>query len=160
MGLSRKAWNNVVIFSMLLMIFFLNGFHHKLNPDEQNLSVQRLFPEQSFILAMAFPGYKIERIGTAWRINGPWQADNEMLKNTVNQWQATELEPANVSLSSEQAITVAQFWLAGHELPWSFHLYYDAKNYYLFDKQTQAWLSVSASMAQSLFTPIPLDKHD
>ena len=72
MGLSRKAWNNVVIFAMLIMIFFLNGLHHKLNPNEQVSAPQRLLPEQTFVLTLAFPGYKIERIGTAWRSEGPW----------------------------------------------------------------------------------------
>ncbi|CAH9054526.1 hypothetical protein PSECIP111951_02009 [Pseudoalteromonas holothuriae] len=156
MGLTRKAWNNVVIFSMLLMIFFLNGIHHKLNPDDEVVGPQRLLPEHSFVLTLAFPGYKIERIGTSWRIDGPWQADAEQLKALVGLWQSTELDVASVSLSSDKAITVARFWLASTELPLSYQLYFDNQQYYLFDKQQQYWLELPTVMAKKLFAPVSL----
>ncbi|NOU52667.1 hypothetical protein HG263_19360 [Pseudoalteromonas sp. JBTF-M23] len=156
MGLTRKAWNNVVIFSMLLMIFFLNGIHHKLNPEEAPIGLQRLLPEQSFVLTLAFPGYKIERIGTSWRIDGPWQANAEQLQALVTLWQSAELEVSNVSLSADKALSVARFWLASEELPLSYQLYYDNQHYYLFDKQQQHWLLLSTEQAQQLFAPLSL----
>ncbi|BBN82914.1 hypothetical protein PA25_28990 [Pseudoalteromonas sp. A25] len=156
MGLTRKAWNNVVIFSMLLMIFFLNGIHHKLNPEEHVVGPQRLLPEQSFVLTLAFPGYKIERIGTSWRIDGPWQASVEQLHGLVTLWQSIELEVANESLSADKALSVARFWLASEELPLSYQLYYDNDQYYLFDKQQQHWLLLSTEQATQLFAPLPL----
>ena len=113
MGLSRKAWNNVVIFSMLLMIFFLNGLHHKLNPSQESLGPQALLPAQSFVLTLAFPGYKIERIGTSWRSDGPWQTTPEKMRELVLLWQSTELDTVDIALSVEQSLTVARFWLAG-----------------------------------------------
>jgi len=67
MQLSRKAWNNVLIFSMLLMIFFFNGLHKKLNSVPEVPRIQTVLPAQSFVLALSFPEQKIERIGTAWR---------------------------------------------------------------------------------------------
>ncbi|MBD1582112.1 hypothetical protein [Pseudoalteromonas sp. S16_S37] len=156
MGLTRKAWNNVVIFSMLLMIFFLNGIHHKLNPEEEAVGPQRLLPEQSFVLTLAFPGYKIERIGTSWRIDGSWQASAEQLQALVNLWQTLELEVTNTSLSADKALSVARFWLAAEELPLSYQLYYDNQQYYLFDKQQQHWLLLSAEQAKQLFEPLSL----
>lgn len=156
MGLSRKAWNNVVIFSMLLMIFFLNGVHHKLNPSNEVSGPQHLLPEQSFVLTLAFPGYKIERIGTSWRIDGPWQAKPEQVQALVNAWLAVKLEVADVTLSADKALSVARFWLAGQELPVSYQLYLDQGQYYLFDKQQQLWLHVPKELAQTLFLPLDI----
>jgi hypothetical protein len=156
MGLSRKAWNNVVIFSMLLMIFFLNGLHQKLNPDHEVSGPQQLLPEQSFVLTLAFPGYKIERIGTSWRIDGPWQATPEQVQALVNRWLALKLEVADVALSADKAISVARFWLAGQELPVSYQLYFEKEQYYLFDKQHQLWLHLSKDSAQALFLPLDI----
>ena len=156
MGLSRKAWNNVVIFSMLLMIFFLNGVHHKLNPSNEVSGPQQLLPEQSFVLTLAFPGYKIERIGTSWRIDGPWQAKPEQVQALVNDWLAVKLEVADVTLNAGKALTVARFWLAGQELPVSYQLYLEQGQYYLFDKQQQLWLHVPKELAQTLFLPLDI----
>lgn len=156
MGLSRKAWNNVVIFAMLIMIFFLNGLHNKINPNEQASGSQRLLPEQTFVLTLAFPGYKIERIGTAWRSEGPWQVSPNQLPLLIDAWQQVELELTDISLPSSKAVSVAQFWLAGEELPWSFQLYQDAEQYYIFDKQQQSWLILESELAYQLFEPLNL----
>ena len=67
MRLSRKGWNNVIIFSMLIMIFFLNGLHKKIGSDETQAQLQPLLPVQSFVLTLEFSDQKIERIGTSWR---------------------------------------------------------------------------------------------
>ncbi|CAM4080592.1 hypothetical protein [Pseudoalteromonas byunsanensis] len=158
MRLGTKAWNNVVIISMLLMIFFLNGLHHKLNPQTESEGPQRLLPEQSFVLALAFPGFKIERIGTSWRIDGPWQAQPKQLQALISLWQTMQLDVAQVSLHQEQALSVAQFWLAAQELPLSYQLYQADGQYYLFDKQQQHWLVLSFEQAQQLFAPLTLDK--
>ncbi|WP_105166811.1 hypothetical protein [Pseudoalteromonas sp. T1lg23B] len=159
MRLGTKAWNNVVIISMLLMIFFLNGLHHKLNPQTELQGPQRLLPEQSFVLTLAFPGYKIERIGTSWRIDGPWQAQPEQLQALVALWQTAQLDVAQVSLNQEQALSVAQFWLASQELPLSYQLYLADGQYYLFDKQQQHWLQLSFEQANQLFAPLALSSN-
>ncbi|OHU86262.1 MULTISPECIES: hypothetical protein [Pseudoalteromonas] len=159
MRLGTKAWNNVVIISMLLMIFFLNGIHHKLNPQSEPKGPQRLLPEQSFVLTLAFPGYKIERIGTSWRIDGLWQAQPEQLRALIALWQTTLLDVAQVSLNQDQALSVAQIWIASQELPLSYQLYQADGQYYLFDKQQQHWLQLSTEQANLLFAPLALDKQ-
>ncbi|ESP95365.1 hypothetical protein [Pseudoalteromonas luteoviolacea] len=163
MGLSRKAWNNVVIFSMLIMIFFLNGLHHKLNPQQAELTRVMVLPEQSFVLAMAYPGVKIERIGTTWRI------DNKLVDGTsssysaqdlvqiVQMWQNLELQAVEKQkVNPESAISVATFWLAGEELPLSYQLYRGSDTYLLFAQRQQHWLELSADQAKQLFKPIDI----
>ena len=67
MRLGRKGWNNVIIFSMLIMIFFLNGWHKQFLSGEQEPTLQAVLPTQSFVLTLSFVDQKIERIGTSWR---------------------------------------------------------------------------------------------
>ncbi|RZM81429.1 hypothetical protein [Pseudoalteromonas rubra] len=161
MRLSRKAWNNVVIFSMLIMIFFLNGIHQKINPPKEELGSMPLFEQQSFVLALGFPGYKIERIGTSWRLSADkdatWQAQPAELEALITRWQESELTlTENPGLPGSAALSVAQFWLAGSELPVSFQLYQQQQSYYLFARQSQRWFSVDKTQAQQLFAPIEL----
>ena len=67
MRLSRTGWNNVIIFAMLLMIFLFNGLHHKLMQSDSSDLIQPLLPTNSFVLTLAYPEMKIERVGTSWR---------------------------------------------------------------------------------------------
>ena len=160
MQLSRKAWNNVLIFSMLLMIFFFNGLHKKLNSVPEQPSIQTVLPAQSFILALSFPEHKIERIGTAWRsqplIESPasneWSANQENIVKLINDWQRVELSVSDVSPAKlAQPITVATLWLAGEQLPWLYQLYSAPQGYYLLDKSTQRVFLIDADKAQQLF---------
>ncbi|TMP25244.1 hypothetical protein CWB99_21280 [Pseudoalteromonas rubra] len=161
MRLSRKAWNNVVIFSMLIMIFFLNGIHQKMNPSNEETGSMPLFEQQSFVLALGFPGYKIERIGTSWRLSADaeatWQAPPATLDALVTRWQESELALTDSpGLPASAALSVAQFWLASSELPVSYQLYRQQQRYYLFARQSQRWFSLSKTQAQQLFAPIEL----
>ncbi|ATD09005.1 hypothetical protein SIO17_18155 [Pseudoalteromonas piscicida] len=158
--MSRKAWNNVVIFSMLLMIFFLNGLHYKLNPSDDKAKIQAVLPEQSFVLTVAFPGYKIERIGTSWRIELPQgsnQSFNEdALRALVAKWQSLQLLVVEAPKQLEPALSAAQFWLATQELPLSYQLYRSDNGFVLFDKQQQRWFELDSVQAKALFLPIEL----
>ncbi|OUS70854.1 hypothetical protein B5G52_12985 [Pseudoalteromonas sp. A601] len=160
MQLSRKAWNNVLIFSMLLMIFFFNGLHKKLNSVPEQPSIQTLLPAQSFILALSFPEQKVERIGTAWRsllllenpTSSEWSANQENIVKLINDWQGAELSVSEVSPAKlTQPITVATLWLAGEQLPWLYQLYSAPQGYYLLDKSTQRVFLIDANKAQQLF---------
>lgn len=77
--LSRQAWNNVLIFSMLIMIALLNGLHKKLGADEP-LSEVLLLPEHSLVLIVNFGEFSVERIGQSWRINQSTVAHNQQTK--------------------------------------------------------------------------------
>ena len=65
--LSRRAWNNVLIFSMLIMIMLLNGMHKKFDSADPLAKVP-LLPEHSLVLTLDFGKFAIERIGQSWRI--------------------------------------------------------------------------------------------
>ncbi|HCV02892.1 hypothetical protein E5N72_16760 [Pseudoalteromonas sp. MEBiC 03607] len=162
MRLSRKAWNNVVIISMLLMIFFFNGLHKKLNTQPVEEGVQALLPEQSFILAMAFPELKIERIGTSWRSQSlqeaSWQGDEQQLEQLVELWQHQKLTIASLpvsQISQSSADYVASVWLAGEQLPAVYQLYHIDSKYYLLDKRLQRVFVLEQADAAKLFPLYP-----
>ena len=162
MRLSRKAWNNVVIISMLLMIFFFNGLHKKLNTQPVEEGVQALLPAQSFILAMAFPELKIERIGTSWRSQSQqetaWQGDEQQLEQLVELWQHQKLTIASLTvskISQTSADYVASVWLAGEQLPAVYQLYNIDQQYYLLDKRLQRVFELEQADAAKLFPLYP-----
>ncbi|MEM0515599.1 hypothetical protein WCN91_09265 [Pseudoalteromonas sp. YIC-827] len=152
--LSRKAWNNLLIFSMLIMIFVFNGLHHKLGGNSEPEGPQPLLPEQSYILALEYPGVRIERIGSGWRLQGlpeagAVQVDVAELATRVQAWQSMQAEPGTPSKS--EPLLVATLSLAGEAHPWVFVLYRDAQQYQLFNKHEQRWLRLTQAQAQQLF---------
>ncbi|MDO6548089.1 hypothetical protein [Pseudoalteromonas carrageenovora] len=160
MRLGRKGWNNVIIFSMLIMIFFLNGWHKQFLGGEGKPALQAVLPEQSFVLTLKFVDQKIERIGTSWRTtplqkDAPliWQATEQQLKGLVSYWQNAQLMGVNESVvfNPNSPLYVATFELAGESLPWVYLLYKGAGQYYLLEKNSQRILALDLSTTQQLF---------
>ncbi len=105
MQLSRKGWNNVIIFSMLIMIFFLNGWHKDIGGSNNEPVLQPVLPIQSFVLTLSFVDQKIERIGTSWRTTAlqtdvplTWQGTEQQLGELVNVWQSAQLMSVHESV--------------------------------------------------------------
>lgn len=160
MQLGRKGWNNVIIFSMLIMIFFLNGGHKQFLGDEEKPTIRAVLPAQSFVLTLSFINQKIERIGTGWRTTSKqndipltWQASEQQLKDLVSFWQTIELMVVNESVvfNPNSPLSVATFELAGESLPRVYLLYKGDGQYFLLEKSTQTVFSLGMSVAQQLF---------
>ncbi|MBF7073364.1 hypothetical protein ISG33_08145 [Glaciecola sp. MH2013] len=117
--LSQKAWNNVIIFSMLTMIIALNIGNF------QNSAEDLPFPiveEGGLILSLEIDQVVIERAGTSWRIN-PDSVNNLQsslpqageLTSLVDYWQRallkrqTRIEVAQLA----QPDHIVVIWLAG-----------------------------------------------
>ncbi len=160
MRLGRKGWNNVIIFSMLIMIFFLNGWHKQFLSAEKEPTLQAVLPAQSFVLTLSFVDQKIERIGTSWRTtaimkDAPvfWSASELQLQELVNLWQGIQLLVVNESVvfNPNAPLFVATFELAGESLPWVYLLYKGNKQYYLLEKSTQRVFALDINAAKQLF---------
>ncbi|AQP99381.1 hypothetical protein B0W48_05945 [Pseudoalteromonas aliena] len=160
MRLGRKGWNNVIIFSMLIMIFFLNGWHKQLFSNIDAPSMQPVLPVQSFVLTLEFVDQKIERIGTSWRttalqndVSLRWLPSEQQLGELINRWQSIELININESVvfSPRAPLYVATFELAGESLPWIYLLYKDNAHYYLLEKSSQRVLKLDLATAKQLF---------
>ncbi|MBB1372620.1 hypothetical protein RB215_02355 [Pseudoalteromonas sp. HL-AS2] len=160
MQLSRKGWNNVIIFSMLIMIFFLNGWHKNIGGNNNEPVLQPVLPIQSFVLTLSFVDQKIERIGTSWRttalqIDVPltWQGTEQQLGELVNVWQSAQLMSVHESVvfNPNAPLSVATFELAGEPLPWVYLLYKGDGQYYLLEKNSQRVFALDLAVVKQLF---------
>jgi hypothetical protein len=145
---------------MLIMIFFLNGWHKQFGSNEVESSLQAVLPVQSFVLTLRFVDQKIERIGTSWRTTAVndnktliWQGTEQQLEDLINRWQSAELMAVNESVvfNLKAPLFVATFELAGESFPWIYLLYKGNGHYYLLEKNSQRVLALDLMTAKQLF---------
>lgn len=118
--LSQKAWNNVLIFSMLILIAIFN--YDRLFPSDEG-GVQAVVGENKFILSMQIDKLTFERIGTGWRVSAPSVDDipnmqSEDIDALVNQWQRALLRPAGTILAADITDSpehIISIWIAGEK---------------------------------------------
>lgn len=163
--LSRAGWNNVIIYSMLIMIFLFNGLHHKLISSDDPQAFQSLFPEQAFILTLSYPKVTFERIGTSWRakFNEPaheYPITIDKIEQVITHWQTSESKlendtaPLNAQLQQNGALYTVTVWFAGQPSAAVFELIELNKQFYLFDRNQQRWLIITPAQYSHLFLAI------
>ena len=122
--LSQKAWNNVIIFSMLILIVLFNASSNFLNGDNTQPELPQLLPPSSEITTLDFGRYKVERIGSTWRAVGI-EATAQQLSQLIQAWQEAETQAlsSDVSLAQSQHNIVVQVYLLGHSTPLRFEFF-------------------------------------
>ncbi|WP_382408496.1 hypothetical protein [Glaciecola siphonariae] len=118
--LSQKGWNNILIFSMLILIVIFN--YERLFPSADD-GVRQVVGENAFILSMQINTLNFERIGTGWRVSAPSEdlipnMQSEDIDALVSQWQRALLRPTSVSLPAEKTASppyIVSIWLAGQK---------------------------------------------
>lgn len=91
--LSQRAWNNVLIFSMLVLIIILN-WENFVSSD--NAVPATALDESDVILSMQIDTLSFERVGTTWRVQGPKSLipkglSTEKINQIVNNWLRLQL---------------------------------------------------------------------
>lgn len=145
--LGRTAWNNVIIFAMLLMIFLFNGLHHKILSSDESSQEQSIIPENSTVLLYQYPTVKIERIGTGWRASKALDYDLSLLDVDWRQAQGKLLEGEFDNALTLEHVTIH---LAGIESPITYQLIKMDEQYGLVDNQ-QRILLLSEQQRMLLF---------
>ncbi|MDT0596434.1 hypothetical protein [Glaciecola petra] len=120
--LSKRAWNNVLIFAMLGLILALN-WNRFFSQDET--STRLIVPEGEFILSMQINQVMIEKAGMVWRINpngvqANTQASSETLAEIVSAWQKAYIAPAGFDFDSQlfaNPEVIVTLSLAGQSMP-------------------------------------------
>jgi len=158
--LTKKGWNNVLIFSMLIMIFLFNGLHHKLIDVEADDVIQPLLKEQSYILTIEYPLYKIERIGTGWRSDSALAPEqiSELLKN----WQqASGLQVADINViksefKNKSPDNIVTIWFAGEEQPQVFAFFKLGNDFFIHMPKSAniKWLKLDREQYTLLFPQV------
>lgn len=137
MRLSRRGWNNVLIFSVLLIIFVFN-FSQKLtlSPKVHQRSV---IPESVTIVEIKTPDYQITRLGRSWQSQPDLGLSKQQLNTLVNNWQNLKLEthdPVNDKISPY----TIQVYTADQDQPVIVQLYQYGEHYLLQTDPTMSLL--------------------
>ena len=142
MRLSRKGFNNVVIFAVFLVIFIAN-FSHKLtfSPQIQQTSV---INKDLTIVEIKTPDYKISRFGRTWQSEPDLGLSEQQLALLVHNWQNLKLttQPA---VSDTSAPYTIQIYTADQVQPIIVQLFQQEENYLL---QTESTMSLLLNSKQ------------
>jgi len=125
--LSQRAWNNVIIISMLMLILLFNFSSNFLNEgSDAKPTVRALVPTGAVITTIEFQQHKIERIGQGWRATFA-DSDNAKLSKLVEHWQQSEIRlmESDKNLSQFHPIDKQniKLWFAGQTLPMEYQFW-------------------------------------
>lgn len=145
--LSQRAWNNVIIVSMLMLIMLFNFSSNFLNHgSDKASSLNTLVPVNMVITTMAFDQQKIERIGQGWRTSSGIY-DNERLASLVEHWINAEIVLFDSNLILESPSSTIKLWFAGQAFPVEYQFMNLAdKTLVKIDKHTYQLISPSYQM--------------
>ena len=124
--LSQRAWNNVIIISMLVLIMLFNFSSRFLNGESStSSSLISLVPINMTITTMEFALEKVERVGQGWRAKSGAHSSKEIAR-LVEYWSRAQVSsfeqgPNWQAPSSSSSLTV-KLWFAGQALPAEYKL--------------------------------------
>ena len=128
MRLSRKGWNNVLIFSVLLIIFVFN-FSQKL-PLSPNVHQRSVIPDNVTIVEIKTPDYQITRLGRGWQSQPSLGLSTQQLNTLVNNWQSLKLA-THPPISENITPYTIQVYIANKDQPIIVQLYQYGEHYLL-----------------------------
>ena len=161
MKLSRTGWNNVIIFSVMIIILLINATNDKLFPDEENNSKGELLilPKHSVILTLAIDlsasqQVLFERIGRSWQLTTKGiilEKTDQQIEQMMFSWQQSGglVQAAEIVIDNDQGITV-KIALAGESQARTFVLYPLNDQLLIYQKRDSIWLALPAPIAQQL----------
>lgn len=144
--LSKKGWNNVLIFSMLLMIMLFNGLHKRLPFGETKAQQVSLLPENSLVLTLSFGDIAVERIGQSWRSNPSVGLSESELSQLMLDWRAMQVtwhqqdSEAQLMTQGKEPDYYVIATLAGKSDGAVYAFYPELESVWIHDQQQQRWL--------------------
>ncbi|WP_297823573.1 hypothetical protein [uncultured Paraglaciecola sp.] len=149
--LSQRAWNNVIIVSMLILIMLFNFSSLFLSDGDSNApSLLTLVAPNMTITTMAFEQEKVERIGQGWRTtSGKYgrKYSNEELVSLVEQWTNANISLFDGNSNGQSPLSTVQLWFAGQALPIDYHfMQLEDKTLVKINKQIYLLISPSYQM--------------
>jgi hypothetical protein len=161
MKLSRPAWNNVIIFSVMIFILFINVTHDKLFSEQstQAEALQSVLPLHSVVVTMniILPGKQkinIERVGRHWKLTTSgliFSQTDQQIEQTMLTWQQSKglMQAADIVVEGTQGIFV-EIALAGDENIHRFVLYPLPDQLLIYKQQAEVWLALPALSTKRL----------
>ena len=158
MKLSKTAWNNVIIFSVMIIILLINTTNERLFPEDNN-SDELLLPEHSVVLTLSVAvanngSILFERVGRAWQMTSQGillDLTNQQIEQMMFAWQQSSglVQAADIWVNGQEGIQVA-LSLAGVEQQQKFTLYPLIDQLLVYNMQKKLWLAFPAAMNHQL----------
>lgn len=159
MKLSRTGWNNVIIFSVMIIILLINATNDRLFPEGENVSDTHLLPEHSVILTLAinFSDNRqliFERIGRAWKMTSQGllvDLSNQQIEQLMLAWQGNSglVQADDIIVEGLEGIEVLINTASSkHELVYM--LYPLVDQLLVFNSQNKVWLALPKAVAHQL----------
>lgn len=114
MRLSQKAWNNVIIFAMLFMVY-LFSISNELIVKNGTSKLQFLLPEHSVIMQVTFADVSVERQGQSWAVQGSDRYNMGNLQSIVHNWGQVVVQLQEPILFSSPYVVVVQLAGENHQ---------------------------------------------
>lgn len=161
MKLSKTAWNNVIIFSVMIIILIINTTNNRLFP-ETDTNDELILPEHSVILTLsiAFPNNTsvvFERVARAWKTTSQGvlvDLTNQQIDQMMFAWQQGSglMQASDIVIEGQESIVIS-IGIAGVEQEQLFRLYPLVEQLLVYNQQKKIWLALPATMKHQL---IPL----
>lgn len=132
MALSRRGWNNVIIYSVLAMLaLFYVVPEYLLLQRQKDLTSLKLVPDGYVLVQLQFDRTNVQQAGPDWRFQ-PRVDETLQAAELAELWQQTELKPwpKQVELSARPLRRVGVL-LAGDHAVQQWGLYQNGPDFYL-----------------------------
>jgi len=159
MKLSKTAWNNVIIFSVMIIILLINATNERLFPDDGDSNDTLLLPEHSVVLTLtiSLPNNRniiFERIGRAWQMTSQGvflDLTNQQIEQVMFSWQQSSglVQASDIVVDGQNGIEV-ELSLASVEQEHKFTLYPLIDQLLVYNQQKKIWLALPAAMNHQL----------
>lgn len=138
MRLSKKGWNNVLIFAVLIVIFIFN-FSHKLLLSPK-VNERTIIDKQLTIVELHTPDFTIKRVGRGWVSKPEMGLSQQQLTSLMQNWQHLKLT-AQPLIKNPKSPFVIQVYNSSQEQPTIVQLIQLGENYLLqIDNETSLFL--------------------
>ena len=141
MRLSKKGFNNLLIFGILLITFIFN-FNQRLHePQQTNQST--VIPKELTILEIQTPDYSLTRIGRNWQRKPSMGISSNKLQQVVSNWQTIPLDRLTEQ-SFPLSDFVLTFFIAEQQDPIIVQLHQLQNDHYVLQVNEKLYLSLPA----------------
>ena len=159
MKLSRTGWNNVIIFSVMMIILLISATNDRLFPEGESGSDKYILPEHSVILTLAINfsdnrQLTYERVGRAWQMTSQGilvDLSNQQIEQLMLAWQQSSglIQADDILVAGLQGIEVL-INTATSKDELTYMLYPLVDQLLVFNLQKKLWLALPKAVAHQL----------
>lgn len=159
MKLSRTGWNNVIIFSVMIIILLINATNDRLFPKGDSRNDKYLLPEHSVILTLVINfndnrQLKFERIGRAWQLTSQGllvDLSNQQIEQLMSAWQQSSglIQAGEMLVEGATGVEVL-INTATNKDELVYMLYPLVDQLLIFNVQNKLWLALPKAVANQL----------